>query len=148
MLSPFYVSRNWPAAFDDVSQDIDQLWQVALPDQKRRTTTAWQPRVDIKENDKQIIINGDLPGVKKEDLHVELHDQLLTISGQKKTEKEEKNDKYHCVERSFGSFSRSFSLPDGVSANDIKADLSDGVLQVTVTKPAAPQPKKVKINVN
>ena len=67
--------------------------------------------------------HGDLPGVKKEDLHVELHDQLLTISGQKKTEKEEKNDKYHCVERSFGSFSRSFGLPEGVSERDIKADL-------------------------
>lgn len=87
--------------------------------------------------------------MKKEDLHVELHDGVLTLSGEKRSEKEEKNDKYHCVERSFGSFSRSFRLPDNITDKDVKADLTDGVLQVTITKPAAPEPsKKIKINVN
>lgn len=94
------------------------------------------------------MIHGDLPGVKKEDLHVELHDGMLTVSGQRKSEKEEKNDKYHVVERSFGSFSRSFQLPENVSEKDVKADLTDGVLNVTVTKPVAPESKKVKISVN
>lgn len=100
-----------------------------------------------QENDKEIVVNGDLPGVKKEDLHVELHDDVLTISGSRKSEKEEKNDKYHCVERSFGSFSRSFRLPDGVAEKDVKADLSDGVLKVTVTKPINDKANKIKINV-
>ena len=85
--------------------------------------------------------------MKKEDLHVELHEGVLTVSGQRKSLKEEKNDKYHCVERSFGSFSRSFRLPDNVSEKDVTADLTDGVLNVTVTKPALPAPKKVKIDV-
>jgi HSP20 family protein len=103
------------------------------------------PRMDIAETDKDIEITAELPGLEEKDVQVNVADNVLTIKGEKKAEKEQKDKNYHMVERSYGSFYRSLDLPSGVNADAIKASLANGVLKVTVPKPAAAQAKKVEV---
>ena len=102
-------------------------------------------RVDIAETDKDIEITAELPGLEEKDVQVNVADDVLTIKGEKKAEKEEKDKNYHRIERSYGSFCRSLQLPAGANADAIKATLKNGVLKVTVTKPVAAQPKKIEV---
>ncbi len=92
----------------------------------------WMPAVDIQEQDGKYLLRADLPGIKKEDVHVELENGYLTISGERKAEHEEKKETFRRIERAFGSFQRSFRVPDGVTEKDISAQYRDGVLEVTV----------------
>jgi HSP20 family protein len=103
------------------------------------------PSVDVTETDKQIEITAELPGLEEKDVQVNFADNVLTIRGEKKAEKEEKDKTYRLVERSYGSFVRSLELPDGVDANTIKASIDKGVLKVTVPKPAPAQVKKIDV---
>ena len=105
------------------------------------------PRIDVTEREKEIAITAELPGLEEKDVKVELADNVLTISGEKKAEKEEKNDDRYIVERSYGSFARSIELPDGVDPENIKASMAKGVLTLTVPKPAVNQPEAKKIEV-
>lgn len=112
---------------------------------------ALAPKIDVSETGQEIRISTELPGVKQEDLHVELCDDVLTISGEKKSEqereKEEEGRRFHRVERSFGSFSRALRVPSGLADDDISASFKDGVLTVTVRKPAEIVEKTRKIEV-
>jgi len=112
-----------------------------------RRTDAWSPEIDVFERDKQLVTKIDLPGMKKEDVKVEVVDGQLTISGERKTEAEEKSDTFYRCERAYGSFFRSVPLPDGVSLDDVKATFADGVLEVSVPlpEPVAAKPRTVKI---
>jgi HSP20 family protein len=101
--------------------------------------------MDIAETDKDIEITAELPGLEEKDVQVNVADNVLTIKGEKKAEKEQKDKNYHMVERSYGSFYRALDLPAGVNADAIKATLANGVLKVTVPKPAAAQAKKVEV---
>src|SRR5260370_20101317 len=92
------------------------------------TTSAWAPLVDITEDDKEYLIKAELPEVKKEDVKVTIENGTLSISGQRKFEKEEKDKKYHRIERSYGSFVRSLPLPEGTKASKAAAEIKDGVL--------------------
>jgi HSP20 family protein len=103
------------------------------------------PSVDVTETDKQIEITAELPGLEEKDVQVNVADNVLTIRGEKKAEKEEKDKTYRLVERSFGSFVRSLELPEGVNADAIKASIDRGVLKVTVPKPAPAQVKKIDV---
>lgn len=103
------------------------------------------PSVDVTETDKQIEITAELPGLEEKDVQVNFADNVLTIRGEKKAEKEEKDKTFRLVERSYGSFVRSLELPDGVDANAIKASIDKGVLKVTVPKPAPAQVKKIDV---
>ena len=103
------------------------------------------PSVDVTETDKQIEITAELPGLEEKDVQVNFADSVLTIRGEKKAEKEEKDKTFRLVERSYGSFVRSLQLPDGVDANAIKASIDKGVLKVTVPKPAPAQVKKIDV---
>ena len=103
------------------------------------------PNVDVTETDKQIEITAELPGLEEKDVQVNLADNVLTIRGEKKAEKEEKDKSYRLVERSYGSFVRSLELPEGVNADAIKASIDKGVLKVTVPKPAPAQVKKIDV---
>ncbi len=103
------------------------------------------PTMDVAETDKQIEITVELPGLEEKDVQINLSDNTLTIRGEKKAEREQKDKDYHLVERSYGSFSRTLELPAGVNADDIKATISKGVLNVTVPKPAPAQVKKIQI---
>jgi HSP20 family protein len=103
------------------------------------------PNVDVTETDKQIEITAELPGLEDKDVQVNLADNVLTIRGEKKAEKEEKDKTCRLVERSYDSFMRSLELPEGVNADAIKASIDKGVLKVTVLKPAPAQVKKIDV---
>jgi HSP20 family protein len=112
------------------------------------TNGGWAPSVDVFEDDKAITIKVDLPEVQKKDIKVEIEDGMLTISGERKLEKEEKKDNYRRIERSYGTFYRSFSVPDDVDPKQIKAETADGVLRVTLPKTKAPKSEPQKIAVS
>jgi HSP20 family protein len=110
-------------------------------------TAEWSPTVDISETDAEYLLKAQLPAVKREDVHVTFDDGMLTISGERKQEKEEKGEKFHRIESLHGVFSRSFSLPDAIDAAGIRAEGKDGVITVHVpkTKVEARKPKEIKI---
>jgi HSP20 family protein len=103
------------------------------------------PVTDIIETEKEIQITAELPGLEEKDVQVNLADKVLTIRGEKKAEKQEKDKNYRMVERSYGAFERSLELPEGVDADMIKASLSKGVLKVTVPKAAPAQAKTIEV---
>jgi HSP20 family protein len=103
------------------------------------------PSTDVTETDKEIEISAELPGLEEKDVQINLADNVLTIRGEKKAEKEEKDKNYRLLERSYGSFERSIALPEGVKAEDVKATIAKGVLTVTVTKPTPAQAKKIEV---
>jgi len=108
----------------------------------------WAPVVDIIEDEKAYVIKAELPEVRKEDVHVQLEDGVLTLSGERKIEKEEKTKKYHRVERAYGVYSRSFALPEDANADKVEASYKDGVLTVSVAKAEKAEPKKIAVRVN
>ena len=101
--------------------------------------------MDISEDDKEYLVKADLPEIKKEDVKVTLEDKLLSISGERKSEKEEKKKKFHRIERSYGTFLRTFRLPDDADAKKIAAEFKDGVLEVRLPKTPAAKPKAVEV---
>lgn len=111
------------------------------------TVADWVPTVDISETDGTYQIKAELPEVKKEDVKVTLEDGILTIQGERRREKEEQTTKYHRVERSYGSFVRSFSLPDQVDEGGVKAEYKDGVLNLTIPKSEKAKPRAIEVKV-
>jgi HSP20 family protein len=111
------------------------------------TVAEWAPLVDITEDEREYLIKAELPEVKKEEVKVSVQDGVLTISGERKYEKEEKGKKYHRVERAYGSFARSFTLPEGADAEKVAGEFKDGVLKVHVPKSEKTKPKKVEVRV-
>lgn len=107
----------------------------------------WSPTVDISETDGEYLLKAQLPGVNKEDVHVTFDDGMLTVSGERKQEKEEKGEKFHRIESLHGTFSRSFSLPDAIDATSIRAEGKDGIVTVHVPKSKSEtrKPKEIKI---
>src|SRR6185436_3418278 len=102
--------------------------------QEALAMAEWMPLVDVAEDDKEYLITAELPEVKKEDVKVTLENGRLTITGERKFEKEEKNKKYHRVERSYGTFARSFTLPNDGDAAKVNAEFKDGMLRIRVAK--------------
>ena len=122
--------------FSFLQQEIDRLFEgFSRSFPAFATTGASLPSMDVSETDNAIEIVAELPGLEKKDVELNLADNVLIIRGEKKNEREEKNKDYHLVERSFGSFSRSVELPQGVNPEDISAEIANGVLKVTVKKP-------------
>lgn len=109
--------------------------------------TEWAPAVDITENGKEYLVKGEIPGVKKEDVKVDVTNGVLTISGERKFEKEDKGEKYHRVERSYGSFTRSFVLPEDVIGEKIAAEFKDGVIKVHLPKTEIKKSKSTQVKV-
>ena len=106
----------------------------------------WTPTVDVSEIEEKIIIKAELPGVDKKDIHVDVKDGILSITGERSYEKEVKEEKFHRRERAFGKFHRSFALPDGLDPEKIDADYKDGVLKVEIPKPEEKKPKKIAVH--
>jgi HSP20 family protein len=109
--------------------------------------SAWKPVVDIFDKDDAIVIHAELPGVKKEDVAIEVKDNVLTLRGERSESKEIKEDKYYRKERTFGSFHRAFSLPAAINPDTIKATFKDGILEIEIPKPEEQKPKQVKISI-
>lgn len=105
----------------------------------------FMPSFEVKETPNAYVFKADLPGIKEEDLNVELTGNRLTIGGKRESEKKEDNESYHLYERSFGSFNRSFTLPEEVNSNKVDAHLQQGVLTVTVLKSPEAKPQKIEV---
>ena len=110
--------------------------------------SQWAPRVDVMEHGDAYMIKVELPGVNKNDVKITLQENVLTIRGEKKQEEEEKETNYHRVERSYGSFERSFTLPTGVKSDQIDASYKDGVLTITLPKVEEAKPKEIEVKVS
>ncbi len=111
------------------------------------TVSQWTPLVDITEDEKEYLVKAELPELKKEEIKVTVENGELTISGERKMEQEEKGKKYHRIERSYGSFMRSFTLPENASGDKITAEFTDGMLKVHLPKDQKPKPKSVEVAV-
>ena len=112
------------------------------------TVADWSPLVDITEDEKEYVIKTDLPEVKKEDVKVTVENGIVTITGERKLENEEKGKRYHRIERSYGNFVRSFSLPDDADAKRVNAEFKDGLLKVRVAKSETARPKQIEVKVS
>lgn len=120
----------------------DSASMQALADAK---SARWSPAIDIAEDDEQFTLTVELAGGKKEDVTVEVHDNLLTLRGEKRSEREEKNEHRRYVERSYGSFARSFTLPASANADAVNASFADGVLTVQIPKKEEIKPKTIAV---
>jgi len=109
--------------------------------------SAWLPAVDVAEQENEFLVKVELPGVNKDDVKITLQNNVLTVKGEKKQEKEAKGVDYHRVERSYGSFCRSFTLPSTVKADRIDASYKDGILSVTLPKAEEAKPKQIEVKV-
>jgi HSP20 family protein len=108
-------------------------------------TTRWAPPVDVWETDDELVFAFDLPGIPEEKISIEFDDGSLTVGAERERKQEVENDRFYRVERRYGSFTRSIGLPQGVTEKDINAEYKDGVLEVHVTKPKAPEPRRIQI---
>ena len=112
----------------------------------RASIRRWIPAMDVVDNGEHFVIRADLPGMSEGDVNVELEDNVLTISGERKSEHEQSKGGYYRVERASGSFARSLTLPEGVNAEGIQASFENGVLEVRIPKPEEQKPRKVQIS--
>jgi HSP20 family protein len=132
--------RGFPRQFGGLFDELLRDWPAA------RRAQRFMPPVDLVESDGQYTITVELPGMGKDDVHVEAHHDVLTVRGEKKSERDETKDRCHTIERSYGSFSRSFTLPTDADADRLSASFKDGVLTVAVprSEPAKPRPIAIK----
>ena len=134
----------------EIDDMFDRYTRAGLPrggSQEIARTGDWAPRVDIAETDKAFVIKAEVPEVKKDDVKVTVDNGVLTVAGERKQEKEEKGKKFHRIERCYGSFTRSFALPDNVDEGSIKATFKDGMLSLEIPKTAEVKPKTVEVKV-
>ena len=130
-------------------KEMDRLWdRVGGETPLSRTFgETWSPSVDISETKDNLVVKAELPGLETNDVNVSISGDILTIKGEKKTEEEEKDEHYHCVERYLGSFQRVFQLPSGVKTDQIEATFDKGVLKVTLPKVEEAQKKEIEVKV-
>lgn len=134
--------------FLSLQQEIDRLFEDftrGFPALGAGVSGALVPTMDVSETDKEIEITAELPGLEEKDVQINVADNVLTIRGEKKAKKDEKDKNYRLVERSYGSFERSLELPKGVNIDAIKATIDKGVLKVTVPKPVPAQTRKIEV---
>ncbi len=134
----------------NMQREIGRVFDGLFPeyDAENAVIAQWAPRVDVSENKDAYLIKAELPGVNRNDVKITLHDNILTIKGEKKEEKEEKDVNVHRIERSFGVFERAFSLPLSVKSDKIDASFKDGVLSITLPKAEEAKPKEIEVKVS
>jgi HSP20 family protein len=151
-LNPFAPAWDPFRALGELESRLDKYYgRPALPGnggtKEAMTVAQWAPAVDITEDDKEYLVKAELPELKKEEVKVTVENGELTITGERKFEKEEKNKKYHRIERSYGSFVRSFTLPENVSGDKVNAEFKDGLLTVHLPKDEKTTPKSIDVKV-
>src|SRR5579863_10037743 len=137
--------RNISTLQDQVNRLFESSFQGKADNSE---LTVWAPAVDIYETENELVLKADLPDVSEKDLDIRIESNILTIKGERKFEEKVKEDNYLRVERTYGSFSRSFSVPSTVDNGLVKAEYKNGVLAVELPKRAESKPRQVKINVN
>jgi HSP20 family protein len=135
--------------FERMRRDMDRMWDSFFERGTLRGKEGreWLPSLDVAETKNEIVVKAEVPGLDPKDIDISLSDGLLTIKGEKKQEREEKEENYHLVERSYGSFTRSIRLPNEVQSDKIKASYKNGVLKVVLPKSEEAKKKEVKIKV-
>jgi HSP20 family protein len=150
-LAPFKALRNLlaPEPVYALQQRFNRLFEdTFLPlGEESMSMAAWSPSCDIYETKTEIVVKAEIPGVKKEDVKLSIQDNMLTLSGERKFEEKTKKEDYVRVERGYGSFTRSFTLPPSVDAKNISAEFKDGLLEVKLPKSVEAKPKEVEIKV-
>ncbi|MGB3097238.1 MAG: Hsp20/alpha crystallin family protein [Candidatus Deferrimicrobiaceae bacterium] len=144
---------RWLDPFRDLSaiqERMNQIFEDALARSRGREeglrTGMWTPAVDIYENSDFVVVKAELPGVEKNQISVEVKDGILSLRGERKFEKEVKEESFHRIERSYGSFQRSFSLPVSVDQDQVTARFEDGVLEVKLPKKEKAKPKQIQVD--
>jgi HSP20 family protein len=127
------------------SRDVDRLFDAFFGGGEQQSR-RWVPAIDLVEGEDHFVLKADLPGLAEDDVNIEVQDGTLTISGERKAEHESRERGWYRVERSFGSFSRSLTLPDGVDPDAISARFDRGVLEVRIPKPEERKPRRVQIH--
>ena len=131
---------------EQMRREMDHAMDARTAEGSSVATSDWVPAVDIKEEKDSFVIVADIPGVDPKDIEVRMESGMLTIKGEKESEKKEEHEGYKRVERSFGSFYRRFSLPDTADAEKITAKSNNGVLEVRIGKQEQVQPRKISVN--
>lgn len=144
---PLSLLRQMTSELDRAFEDWPSFSWPSFGRLATPATVAWSPKIDVFERDNRLVTRVDLPGMKKEDVSVEVTDGHLTLSGERKHEEEEKKDNFYRSEREYGSFYRALPLPEGVKLEDVKATFSDGVLEVSVPLPAKPEANVRKVQI-
>lgn len=141
--------RDFGTLQDRVNKMFDQTVRTLYPETEEELERGtWAPAVDIHETEDSFVVKADLPGVNKDDIQIDLNDNTITFKGERKFENKVSKDNYIRVERSYGTFVRSFTLPQNVDAEKIKAAYKDGVLELTLPKKEEAKPKQIKVEVN
>jgi HSP20 family protein len=134
------------AEVDSLRSDLDRLFDGFFSRRPGNgARSRWLPAMDLVETDDHLVLRADLPGLTEEDVNIEVKDNVLTVSGERRSEHEEKREGYYRVERGFGNFSRSLTLPDGVDADKVTANFDKGVLEVRIPKPEERKPQRIEI---
>ncbi len=132
-------------------REFDRLFREAFSPalaEGEVSTRTWAPPVDIYENGENLVLKVELPGINPDDVEIRVEDNTLYLKGERKFEKEVKEQNYHRVERSYGTFTRTFSLPNSIDSDKVAANYKDGVLTLTMPKKEEAKPKTIKINVS
>jgi len=133
---------------DRLHRELNQMFEPTTARNPEDTINAsdWSPAVDVKEEDTQFLIHADVPGVNPDDIQVHMENGMLTISGERESEKKDEHEGYKRVERMRGTFLRRFNLPDGTDADAISAKSSNGVLEITIPKKSTEQSRRISVN--
>ncbi|HUK42761.1 MAG TPA: Hsp20/alpha crystallin family protein [Candidatus Acidoferrales bacterium] len=140
--SPFVDTDDFPTGLRLFQDTVNRI----LSDQT--ASRPWAPAVDIFETDNELVLKADIPGLDQKDIDIQIENGTLSIKGERKFEREEKNKGFHRMERSYGSFVRYFTLPETVDTTQVKADYQNGVLALTLPKKEIAKPRAIKVQVN
>jgi HSP20 family protein len=138
---PFRDLRN-------LQDEMNRLFTLGFPrgaNQEEILRGAWSPSVDIYEGKDEIVLEAELPGMRAEDVDVSIENNIITLRGERKFEKKDENDNYHRVERAYGSFTRSFTLPRNVVGDEAKAEFTNGILHISLPKREEEKARKIEI---
>jgi HSP20 family protein len=131
-----------------IRDKMNRLFEDAVTqrgEEKELVASSWAPAVDIYEDESQLVLTAEIPGLSEKDVEIKIEDNVLSIQGERKLEKETREENYHRIERAYGSFYRSFTLPNYVDEDKIRAEHENGVVKITMPKKAELKPRKVKI---
>ena len=140
--------RDLVSTHDHFNQLFNETFARAFGNQQEVSPRAWVPPVDIGETEDSLVLKAELPGIKPDDVEIRVEDNTLYLKGERKFEKEVKEENLHRVERSYGTFSRSFALPSSIDSDKVKAEYQNGVLTLTMPKSEEGKPKTIKIDVS
>jgi HSP20 family protein len=130
---------------DRMNRLFEDAVSTARTEEKDMISSSWAPAVDIYEDEKQLVLTAELPGINEKDVDIKIEDNTLSIHGERKLEKETREENYHRIERAYGSFYRSFTLPNHIDQDKIQAEHENGVLKIIMPKKPELQPRKLKI---